>query len=94
MSPSNRSKPVLVLNVRGAGIPEIPLGVLFLSPVGVEMDGSRVSRISLILARKDMCIARSSSSSIWAIPLTVPFGLDGLLSEDRGRRLSVVGLVE
>ena len=89
--------PVLVRRVRGAGMAEMPLGVRFFSPVvGVENEGKRVSRASLILARTDIRNARSwsSSSSMLDMPFTAPFCPEGLLSEDRGRRLSVVGFVE
>lgn len=85
--------------VLGAGIPDMPLVDRFFNPVGVENaglenDGRRVGRVELIVARILNCSARSSSSSMYVMPL---IGVDcpaGLLSDERGRRLSVVGLVE
>lgn len=85
--------PILVLKLRGVGIADIPLVVRFFKPPGgaAETDGRRRScGIRDVVGVE----ARSRSSSIWDIPPTDEPCPVWLLSEERGRRLSVVGLVE
>lgn len=85
--------PMLVLKLRGVGIADIPLVVRFFNPVGAvdDTDGRRRS-----CGIRDVVgvLLRSRSSSIWDMPLIDDPCPVWLLSEDRGRRLSVVGLVE
>lgn len=64
-------------------------------PFIAEADGNRDPRYSLIVARIDRSLARSSSSSACLdIPLIAVPWVAGLLSDDRGRRPSVIGFVE
>lgn len=89
--------PILDLKLRGVGIAETPLVVRFLSVPGVavtaaENDGRRRSCGMREVVGVE---ARSRSSSIWDIPPPTDDPCPAwLLREERGRRLSVVGLVE
>lgn len=83
-----RSIPTLVFRLRGAGIAEIPLADRAFTPFGVEVDGRRVW---LLRSRVDF---RPSFSSMRDILPTGVLCAAWLLSEERGRRLSVVGFVE
>lgn len=82
---------MLVLKLRGVGMAETPLVVRFFRVGVAEMDGRRNSWVIRVVVGV-VAISRSSS-----MPDMLP--IDGvwpawLLREDRGRRLSVVGLVE
>lgn len=83
--------PILVLKLRGVGIADMPLVVRFLIPIGVaETEGRRIS----FGIRVTVGVEMSWSSSMWDILPTEGVCPLWLLREDRGRRLSVVGLVE
>jgi hypothetical protein len=82
---------MLVLKLRGVGMAETPLVVRFFRVGVAEMDGRRKSWAIRVVVGV-VAISRSSS-----MPDMLPIdGVwpAGLLREDRGRRLSVVGLVE
>lgn len=83
---------MLVFRLRGAGIPLVDR--FFHVPFMALTDGSRVPRYSLIVARIEKSLTRPSSSSMLDMPLTTEDWAVWLLSDDRGRRLSVIGLVE
>ena len=83
--------PILVLKLRGVGIADMPLVVRFLIPLGVAgIDGRRMS----LGIRDTVGVEMSLSSSILDMLPTEGVCPLWLLNEDRGRRLSVVGLVE
>lgn len=83
--------PILVLKLRGVGIADMPLVVRFLIPEGVAViEGRRMS----FGIRDTVGVEMSWSSSILDMLPTDGVCPLWLLKEDRGRRLSVVGLVE